>query len=231
MSTKTILWAILFGITQANILMHAQSSFQIGGLPSLNLNKKLKNDWSLNARVESRLRFQRGQINGAIDKEFNYVLTDFSLIAAKKIGLNSRVAGGYLIRFEDGDLHHRFIQQFVIVQKFSAFRLSHRLVTDQTFSSVEAPEFRLRYRISSEIPLNGESVDPGEFYVRFNNEYLNSLQAATYDLEVRVVSLIGYDISDKLKVESGLDYRVNSFLLNRTRHSYWMAVNFFIDLK
>jgi hypothetical protein len=231
LNTKTIIWAIFFLIAHVNIVSHAQSSFQIGGLPSLNLNKKLKNDWSINARVESRLRFQRGQINGAIDKEFNYVLTDFSLIAAKRIGLNSRVAGGYLIRFEDGDIQHRFIQQFVIVQKFSAFRLSHRLVTDQTFSSVESPEFRLRYRISSEIPLNGESVDPGEFYVRINNEYLNSLQAATYDLEVRLVSLIGYDISDKFKVESGLDYRVNSFLLNRTRHSYWMAINFFIDLK
>lgn len=220
-----ILWLIQFSNT-----VFAQSTFQMGGLPSLNFNIKLKNDWSLNSKIESRLLFQRGEINGDVDKNFNYVLTDFSLIGAKKIGLNSRIAGGYLIRFKEGVLNHRFIQQYVIVQKLSGFRLAHRFLCDQTFSASEEPEFRLRYRITSELPLNGESVDPGEYYLKINNEYINSLQAMEYDLEIRLIPLIGYDISERFKIETGLDYRVNSFLTNNTRHSYWMTLNFFIEI-
>ena len=207
----------------------AQSTFQLGVLPAINFNKKLKNDWSLNARIESRVLLQRGEINGEVDRGLDYVLTDFSLIAAKKIGLNSRIAGGYLIRFEEGEIQHRFIQQYTIVQKLSGFRLAHRFVTDQTFSPLEAPVFRLRYRLTSEIPLNGESVDPGELYLRINNEYLNSVQGGEYDLEIRLVPLLGYEINNRFKVESGLDYRVNSFLVSKTRHSYWMTINFFVE--
>jgi hypothetical protein len=209
---------------------YAQSTFQVGALPSLNFNKKLKNDWSLNGKIESRQRFQRGEINGAVDSKYEYVLTDFSFITAKKVGLNSRIGGGYLIRVEGPDLSHRFIQQFIMVQKLNGFRLAHRFLSDQTFSALEQPEFRLRYRITSELPLNGESVDPGEFYVKLNNEYVNSLQAGTYDLEIRLVPLLGYDLNDTLKIETGLDYRVNSFLNQATRHSYWMTLNLFIEL-
>lgn len=210
--------------------MYAQSTYQLGGLPSLNLNKKLRNDWSLNMKIESRQLFRRGGINGIVDKNYKYVLTDFSIIAAKKIGLNSRIGGGYLIRVEEGGLSHRFIQQYIIVQKLSGFRLAHRFSTDQTFSESEKPEFRLRYRIASEIPLNGESVDPGEFYLKINNEYISSLQSLAYDLEIRLVPLIGYDITDRFKVETGLDYRVKSFISDNTKHNYWMNLNFFIEI-
>jgi hypothetical protein len=220
----------IFLLLQFKNTVYAQSSFQLGALPSLNLNKKMKNDWSLNFKIESRLLFQSGEINGDVDKNFNNVLTDFSLIGAKKIGLNSRIAGGYMIRFKEGNLYHRFIQQYVIVQKLSGFRLAHRFLSDQTFSESEEPEFRLRYRITSELPLNGESVNPREFYLKINNEYINSLQEKTYDLEIRLVPLLGYEITEQFKIETGVDYRINSFLTDNTRHSYWMTLNFFIEL-
>ena len=173
----------LFLVQAINVSM-AQSTYQFGALPSLNLNKKLENAWSLNGKIESRQLIQSGQFKGEIFNKNKYVLTDFSLITAKKIRLNSRFAGGYLLRLEDGDVFHRFIQQYIVVQKFSGFRFAHRLSCDQTFSKIEAAEYRLRYRITTEIPLNGESVDPGEFYLKINNEYVNSIQSKEYDLEV-----------------------------------------------
>lgn len=230
MNIKAKYLIFVLALMQLPFSVSAQSTYQFGALPSLNLNKKLKNDWSLNTKLESRQLFQRGEISGTTDKEYNYVLTDLSLIAAKKVGLNSRIAGGYLIRFEEGKIFHRLIQQYVIVQKLSGWRLAHRLMSDQTFFKIEKPEIRFRYRITSEIPLNGESVDPGEFYLKLNNEYINSFQAKEYDLEIRLIPLIGYDITDSFKIESGLDYRVNSFLNNGTRHSYWMTFNLFIEI-
>lgn len=208
----------------------AQSTYQFGILPSININKKFEHDWYLNTRLESRQLFQRGKINGISEKGYKCLLTDLSFIAAKKVGLNSRIAAGYLIRFEDKALAHRFIQQYVIVQKMSAYRLAHRFLSDQTFSHTEVPEIRFRYRITSEIPLNGESVDPGEFYLKINNEYINSFQAAEYDLEIRLVPLLGYDTTDDFKIETGLDYRVNSFISNNSRNSFWLTFNLFMDI-
>lgn len=135
-----------------------------------------------------------------------------------------------MLRVEADELFHRFTQQFIMVQRLSGFRLAHRFLSDQTISDAERPEFRLRYRISSEIPLNGQSVDPQEFYLKVNNEYVNSLQDAAYDLEVRLIPLLGYDISEHFKIETGLDYRVSSFLNDAGRHSFWMSLNIFIEL-
>ena len=209
----------------------AQSTYELGVLPLVNVNMKFKKEWSLNTKIESRQLFQRGEFNDSKESKYTYVLTDLSFIAAKKISLNGRIAGGYLLRYEDDAFFHRFIQQYVVVQRLSGWRLAHRISSDQTFSSVERPEFRLRYRITSEIPLNGVSVDEGEFYVKINNEYLNSLQANKYDLEIRLVPLLGYDITDNFKLELGLDYRVDSFIYTITEHNYWICFNVFIDIK
>lgn len=229
MNFKVSIYFIVFITILLNNNFQAQNSYQFGVLPSLNLNKNLKKDWSLNSKLESRMQIQEGQFNGVIDRDFKYVLTDISLSAAKKVGLNSRVAGGYLIRFRDDEIIHRTLQQFSIVQKMSSYRIAHRLVSDQTFSSNSRPEFRFRYRLTFEIPLNGQSVDPKEFYVKLNSELLNAIQSAEYDLEVRVVPFLGYNINSVNKFEVGLDYRVNSFLNNMSNQSFWMSVNWFVE--
>lgn len=230
MNTKVKHLIFIWVFAQLPLLVSAQSTYQFGVLPSLNLNKKIKNDWFLNTKLESRLLCQQSEFNGVTDKKYNYVLTDLSLISAKKVALNSRIAVGYLIRLKDGDFIHRFIQHYVVVQKMPGWRLAHRIMADQTFSKIEKPDIRLRYRITSEIPLNGETVDPGELYLKLNNEYVNNLQAKEYDLEIRFIPLLGYDIIDNFKIETGLDYRVNSFLNNNPRHSYWITFNFFIEI-
>jgi hypothetical protein len=230
LNIKLVFLLFLLEFSIFPMVLNAQTTFQFGALPALNINRKLKNDWSLNAKIESRQLFLRGEVNGISENKYNYVLTDYSLITAKKVGLNSRIAAGYLIRIEGEEIFHRFIQQFIVVQKFSGFRLAHRFLSDQTYSALEAPDFRLRYRITTELPLNGESVDPGEFYLKVNNEYVNSLQGGEYDLEIRIVPLLGYDLSSNFKLESGLDYRINSFLNQSTRHSYWLSLNLFLEI-
>ena len=111
MNTKKSAIIIIIVCLQFLNTVSAQNTYQFGALPSLNLNRKLKKDWSINTKIESRQLLQSGEFNGNADKVYKYVLTDFSLISAKKVGLNSRIAGGYLIRFREGKLVHRFIQQ------------------------------------------------------------------------------------------------------------------------
>ena len=60
--------------------------------------------------------------------------------------------------------------------------------------------------------------------------YLNSLQDSNYDLEIRLIPLIGYTATPTSKIEVGLDYRLSSFLDQNARHSFWMSLNWFIEI-
>lgn len=199
-----------------------QNTVESGLMPSLNLNKKLPKDWALNFKTESRLSLQ---------EEKEYLQTDLSLLTSRKIGFNSTLAMGYLVRVPNGAaLRNRFIQQFIIVNRYSSLKLSHRFGTDQTFGGGDPSVYRLRYRLSAEIPLSGQSTDPGEFFLKFNNEYVNSMEEATYDLEVRGLAFLGFAVSPKAKMELGLDYRVGSFFEPNMRQRGWLALNYYQSL-
>ncbi|MEM1135689.1 MAG: DUF2490 domain-containing protein [Bacteroidota bacterium] len=199
-------------------------------MPSININKGFSNDWKLNFKIESRQQTQEGIFREVNNTNFEYLLTDLSVIAAKKVGAKNSLAGGYLIRWEGDQIIHRLIQQFTLVSLPGSFRLAHRISTDQTFASEEVAELRFRYRITTDFPLNGQSVDPQELYLKINHEYLNAFQSSDYDLEVRVVPLLGYAITDNNKIEVGLDYRINSFLNASSRNSFWVSINWYIKI-
>ena len=199
----------------------AQSSNQAGILPSININKKLPKDWSINFKTESRQSLFKEGFN------YNYLLTDFSLAGAKKIGINTTVAVGYLLRVTDNGLVNRAIQQVSSVKRYPSFKFGHRFSADQTFEANDDAEFRFRYRASVEIPLNGQSLDPKELFLRLNNEYLNALRSGKYDLEIRGVGLIGYAFTANSKFELGLDVRLDSFLNTKLRNRSWLSLNFY----
>ena len=140
-------------------LLFAQSSYQLGAIPRININQKLENNWKVNYKVESRVIISEGSITGASNSNFRYNLTDVSSLLSKKVGLNNSIALGYLARFREGAVDHRFMQQFTIVSKYNSFRLAHRFATDQTFRENRSDVFRFRYRIGVEIPFDGYSVD------------------------------------------------------------------------
>lgn len=211
-------------IFSIQLVGRAQSTFEIGFLPSLNINKKLPKDWALNFKAESR--------QSIVDEGFNYqyLLTDISFAASKKVSINTSVAFGYLLRISDDGIKNRAFQHISFVKRYTSFRLSHRFLADQTFQQDDDPEFRFRYRISSEIPLQGASLDTQELYLKLNNEYLNSFQNSSYDLEIRTSVLLGYTISPSNKFELGLDYRIDSFVNANTRNRLWIGVNFYSSI-
>ena len=208
----------------------AQSSYQFGILPAINLNKSFANNWKINLKTESRQILKEGLFSEKNMFQYKYTLTDIAVVASKKTGLNTALAGGYMLRIRDEQFIHRTIQQFTMVSNYSGFRLAHRFSSDQTFEENEAVAVRLRYRITSEFPLSGQSVDPKELYLKINHEYVNAVQDTNYDLEIRLIPLLGYTFSDTNKLESGLDYRLNSFLGGNPRSRFWITLNWFISL-
>lgn len=229
MSIKARTYGLLFFML-IGLGGRGQSTYQAGLLPAINFNYKLPQSWSVNFKIESRQLYKTGTFGGEADHTYEYVLTDYALLAAKKVGLNARLAGGYQLRSRDGVVIHRFIQQLAIVERKQGFRLAHRVVFDQTLSSIAPTEYRLRYRLGAEIPLNGESADAREFYLKVNNEYLNALQGDAYDLEIRLVPVLGYIITPRHKVELGIDYRTNSFIDDTAHHIFYTSANWYIEL-
>lgn len=215
---------IIFIFCALSAISNAQSSYQYGIIPSINLHKKIPGNWATNFKIESRQSIYKQVL------KYDYLLTDVSLIVTKRIATNITVGGGYLLRAEDDKFKNRTIQQISFSKKYPGFRMAHRIMTDQTFEKNENTELRLRYRISSEIPLEGQSIDVKEFYLKINNEYLNSLQGVDYDLEVRGVVLLGYSVSALNDVEIGIDYRLDSFVSGNPRNRTWLSINFFHSL-
>lgn len=202
----------------------SQSEFQFGLLPSINFNKKLPRDWSINFKAESRQALAREEF------EYEYLLTDLSLAVARKISVNTTVAGGYLLRITDDRILHRTIQQLSTVVNYPGFKLGHRIAADQTFDLDDATVFRFRYRASVEIPLSGQTLDPKELFVKVSNEYLNGFYKDIYDLEIRALGFLGYSLTAASKLELGLDYRINSFVNGPARHRLWLGLNFYQSL-
>ncbi|MDT8413889.1 MAG: DUF2490 domain-containing protein [Flavobacteriaceae bacterium] len=211
-------------------MVSAQTSYAWGLLPAINLNKGFENKWNLNFTIESRQFVQKGIFNQAANSGYTYELTDFSTVLSKNIGLQSFLGGGYTLRIRDQKAQHRSIQQFTVVSKLNNQRLSHRFSSDQTFFEDDKPEFRARYRIGSEIPLNGQSADVDEFYLKLSNELLNSWQDQNYDLENRLATVIGYKFSDTNKFEVGLDYRIDGFIDGFAEHVFWVRLNWYVKI-
>jgi hypothetical protein len=204
----------------------AQSAYRLALLPAINLNHALDERWALNVKLESRPLLARGTF-GEGRPVFQYSLTDWSLAAARKVGLGQTATFGYLLRRTRTDTRHRLFQQFSFVQRLRTFRLGHRLASDQTFAPGEALELRLRYRLSVELPLSGQQVDPREFYFKANQEQLHNFQGRNYDLELRLVPTLGYAITDRSKLETGLEYRIDDFLRGPSRSTFFWRLSWY----
>lgn len=206
--------------------LKAYAQNEIGLIPQIISDFKIGSKWKVNSKLEGRQIFFKNPFpKGFNQKEFNRF--DVELMATKSINSLQAWGGGYLIRRADNSFTHRFIQQYAITRRLPASRIAHRFRSDQTFVKDESIQFRLRYRLSWEKPLNGYELDPGEFYLKVNNEYLGILQDSKGDMEIRGLASLGYDISDKNKIETGIDYRVENVVTSKPTHRLFLSIGLY----
>ena len=201
-----------------------QSIDTYGFLPTVNVNAKLPKDWFTNFKMESRQELYKDGF------EYSYERTDLSFVAGKKLGFRTKLAVGYQLIVDHQEISNRYIQQINLLKKYRTFILNHRFQADQTFSKDADTEYRIRYRLSTEIPLNGQTLDPKELFIKVSNEYLNALQHSEYDLEIRIGGFIGYVFSPKTKLEIGVDNRLDAFTDDRLRNRLWLGFNIYQSL-
>lgn len=202
------------------ISIKAQQNLDLGFLPKVVISKKINDNVKWVNSIENR--------NILYDDEYQltYNLVDVSSILSFKTNLNQSFNLGYIFRLKDGDAIHRLFQHYNFVNNFTSLKLGHRFAFEQFFQVGEKVDYRVRYRISLEKPLNGERVDVKEFYLKLGNEYLYDFVSP----EIRLTPYLGYRVSEKDRLEFGVDYRLSDFTENATQNNFWLRVTWYYNL-
>lgn len=205
-----------------------QSQEFFGGFfPELALTKKLNNDQKVIFKIEHQDILFNNADGESQELQFTHYRTDLMGFYDFKLNPTKSVAFGVFYRIQDGSNANRLIQQFASVNRLRGMKLAHRFRTDQTFTKGEEVELRFRYRISTEIPLSGRTLDPGEHYLIFSNEPIFSLQEGEFEIENRLVLSFGKLITSSQKLEWSVDYRTDKFIQEGFRARLWAKVGYF----
>jgi len=218
-----LLFLILYTVPRA-----AGQDFNAGLMPEFAVSYKWSDKIQQIIKIESLHEMYESTSPG-----FNYGhdQTDLQFFIQGTLNPFRKIAVGYQYRLENGSPNvHRFIQQAAFLQREYGFRIGHRLRTDQTIYVSDRAKFRFRYRLSAVIPLEGQSLDAGEFYLITSGEPIYSLQNLTSDLEIRFVGAIGFYINNRTKLEMGLDYRFEKLLISPTRQKLWLNTGLFYSI-
>ncbi len=210
------------------VFTFGQSNVSVGFLPRVNLAVELSKNLNLNTSVESRHAVFR-----SLEEDITYDirLTDFAAILSYRVSTGTSLNGGYQLRLVNNHSLHRFIQQINLISTREPYRFGHRLAFDQTIGPDFPMEFRTRYRFALDRPLNGNRLDPGEFYMKLSNEVLWAIQSGNHDIELRIKPLIGYAFKGSSKLEAGIDYRFNEFTYSASDHDFWFSLTWYSFIK
>lgn len=201
-----------------------------GFFPEIGINKKLGESWKLTAKIESQHIVVSDDTESNWEWAYSHDRTDLQFFVARNLTTRSKTAIGYQYRVSgDGESSHRTIQQISWLSLFRNYRFGHRVRTDQTFFS-EGTSWRIRYRISSDIPVNGQQLDPGENYIIASNELIAEYLVKDFALENRLVGGIGWYFENKNKFETSIDYRLDPIVHSPQRNRIWLKFSFYLNL-
>lgn len=223
MRSILILYLLLGLMTQVGFAQH-----RFGTIPQISTNFKVGDYMKVNTKLENRFILYQNPLGDQTGRS-RYERSDLEVILTGRKGALINFGAGYLIRrnARDGSFTHRAIQQFSTSGTLGGLLLAHRFRTDQTFDQEKPVKYRLRYRLSMEVPLNGQQVDYKEFYLKFNNEYLGALEDSKGNLEIRFLSALGFNSTEKDQIEIGLDYRIESLIQDAPEHLLWLNLGWY----
>ncbi len=193
-----------------SVLGFSQSNFESLGETGLSLNYELSNNLKLNSSVRSRYFLYR-------DSDFKLTNRQIDLVQfiSYNVDYNNSIGFGVQYRFReafDGNSNElRLTQQYNFRKRQRALRFGHRVRLEQRILD-DFTIIRSRYRFAIDFPLNGEKVDVGEAYMVMSTEALLSVSNATKpEFDHRTTAQIGWQVSEDLKLQAGLEYRFEAF--------------------
>ncbi len=218
----TILWFIpLMAITQEKLNTLGESAYAINH----NVSKK----YSINLAFRSRYFLYRNATVQYQQQQVDlYHFSTFNLDYSHKLSL------GVYYRNRDwynsGSNELRITQQFNYTKQFLGVRYGHRLRAEQRILETRTI-FRQRYRFAVDFPLNGEKLDIGEAYFMANTENLLSLSKLNKpEADLRFSAHIGWQITQNLKLQTGLEHRLEAFNI-KAKHNVFLMTSATFKIK
>ncbi|WKV12751.1 DUF2490 domain-containing protein [Marivirga harenae] len=183
------------------------------------MTKKIDSRWSYNLSLSGRQRFTNygeGEKNIKTDRWEIKSFGTYTLLGGKKISL------GYMYRTVDpfeqeSGWEHRITQQFAFITNFGGYRLGNKFRIEQRIRSSNYLT-RLRYAISNDFPLQGESLDPKEFYLISGNELVYAFNRRGTELENRFSLGIGRLIQGGQKIQFSVASRYSDLVSDNRDH-------------
>lgn len=203
--------------------------FFTGIFPELSITKKISQLNRLNFKIENQEVIFDNRDSSLDNPQFTHYRTDVMFFFDRSIRPGVSVAMGIFHRFQENEDGNRIIQQLALLQRMRNLRINHRFRTDQTFTRYQELEVRFRYRFSAEIPMNGVTVDPGEFYLVISEEPIFSQKAGEFEIENRIALALGKLFNKNEKLEWAVDYRTDGFIQEGFRTRLWGKISYYYN--
>jgi len=102
---------------------------------------------------------------------------------------------------KSGSNEHRLYQQFITRQHYGRVFIQHRYRAEERFLPGDF-QFRLRYFLSFNIPLNNKTLSKNTVYLSAYNEVFLNAESPVFDRN-RLYGSIGYVINKNFRMEAG----------------------------
>lgn len=199
-------------ITGLNFL-YAQSDFESLGETSFAVNTNVANNYTINFAINSRYYLYQDEAINFENRQLDFIhFSTFGLDYNHSISLGLQYRLRESIDGESNEL--RLTQQFNNTQRHEAMRFGHRIRLEQRFFE-NLTIIRSRYRFAIDFPLNGTNLNIGEAYlVNAMEALLSHSKKLKPELGYRATAQIGWLVSAALKLQLGLEYRLEAFNLD-----------------
>lgn len=200
---------IAYAIYLASLIICSQN-FEAVGETNFAINHDVSNSYSINFSVEPRyFLYRKNQL------QLEAVQIDMVHFSTFKLNVNHSLSLGFQYRnrelFDAGDQEIRLTQQYNYKKQKLSFRYGHRFRSEQRLFD-DFAIFRQRYRFAIDFPLDGERLDIGEAYIITSGESLLSISRLIKpEIDLRLTCHLGWQMSGDLKLQTGIEYRLEEF--------------------
>jgi len=223
--TKRLLGVLIYFVS---FNLFSQNNFEGLGETGLAINHKVSSNYKINFSTRSRYYLYRDKDFNFKNRQLDFVhFSTFSLDYSHSLSLGIQ----YRLRetFDGGNNELRLSQQFNYTKKNKALRFGHRFRLEQRILD-DLTILRSRYRFALDFPLNGEKLDIGESYLVTSMEILLSKSKKIKpELDHRTTAQIGWLISEKLKLQFGLEYRFEALNI-KNENKLFVLTSFIIKV-
>lgn len=197
-------------------------------MPVLNFNKKITDEWKANVKIKNQTIFSSDGQNFSLQSDPRYKRTDLEFSATRKLTYKNSLTGGMMVRLNNEKPTKRLSLSFSTIRQLRRIILAQRMGIERIFKPDNKKKIRLRYRLATALPLNGEHIDPNESYLKLSNEYIGSKESSN-TLEIRILAAFGHETIKGHKIETGLDYRLSDIGTKNHIQTIWLYLGWFLN--